>query len=98
MKTMFRTTLLAAAAALTLSTGAAFAQSAQPADAGSFIYNQDGVAIGSLRAIEGNQAIVHLGFVNTPGNHIATVPASELASQGGQLVLNGAGANQMATR
>jgi len=98
MKTMFRTTLLAAAAALTLSTGAALAQSAQPADAGSFIYNQDGVAIGSLRAIEGNQAIVHLGFVNTPGNHIATVPASELASQGGQLVLNGAGANQMATR
>ncbi len=95
---MFRQTLLAAAAALTLSAGAAFAQSAQSGDVGSFIYNQDGVAIGSLRTIEGNQAIVHLGFVNTPGNHLATVPASELASQGGQLVLNGAGANHMATR
>jgi len=92
---MFRKTLFAAAAALTLTTGAAFAQSAET---GTFIYNQNGVAIGSLRAIEGNQAIVHLGFFNTPGNHIASVPASELANQGGQLVLNGAGANQMATR
>jgi hypothetical protein len=98
MKLMFRNTLLAAAAALTLSTGAAFAQSAQPADIGSFIYNQDGVAIGSLDAIQGNQATVHLGFFNTPGNHLVTVPASELASQGGQLVLNGSGASQVATR
>jgi hypothetical protein len=85
---MIRTTILAAAAALALTSGAAMAQTATQADIGSFVRDGSGQAIGSLDAIQGNQAIVHLGFFNTPGNRLVTVPLSQLADNGGRLVLN----------
>jgi hypothetical protein len=68
--------------------GAAMAQTITQDDVGSFVRDQSGTAIGSLDAIQGNQAVVHLGFFNTPGNHLVTVPLSELADNGGSLVLN----------
>ena len=95
---MIRRTLLAAAAVLTLCTGAAFAQNITAADVGSFVRDQDGTPIGSLKAIQGNQAVVWVGFFNTPGNHLTTVPLNDLSANGGQLVLNGISANQLAAR
>jgi hypothetical protein len=85
---MIRNTLFAAAAALTLMSGAAMAQTITQADVGSFVRDSSGQAIGSLQAIQNGQATVHLGFVNTPGNHLVTVPLSQLADNGGRLVLN----------
>ena len=95
---MIRRTLLAAAAILTLGTGTAFAQNITQADVGSFVRDQDGTPIGSLKAIEGNQAVVWVGFFNTEGNHLTTVPLSDLANHGGQLVLNGISTDQLAAR
>jgi hypothetical protein len=71
---MIRNTILAAAAALALTSGAAMAQSITQADVGSFVRDQSGMAIGSLQAIQNGQAVVHLGFVNTPGNRLVTLP------------------------
>jgi hypothetical protein len=85
---MIRNTIFAAAAALTLMSGAAMAQTATQADVGSFVRDSSGQAIGSLDAIQNGQATVHLGFFNTPGNHVVTVPLSQLADNGGRLVLN----------
>jgi hypothetical protein len=85
---MIRNTIFAAAAALTLMSGAAMAQTIAQADVGSFVRDGSGQAIGSLDAIQNGQAIVHLGFFNTPGNHLVTVPLSQLADNGGRLVLN----------
>jgi hypothetical protein len=85
---MIRNTISAAVAALALMSGAAMAQTITQDDVGSFVRDQSGTAIGSLDAIQGNQAVVHLGFFNTPGNHLVTVPLSELADNGGSLVLN----------
>jgi len=85
---MIRNTIFAAAAALTLMSGAAMAQTITQADVGSFVRDSSGMAIGSLDAIQNGQAIVHLGFFNTPGNRLVTVPASQLADNGGRLVLN----------
>jgi hypothetical protein len=85
---MIRNTLLAAAAVLALSTGAAMAQTITQADVGSFVRDPSGMAIGSLDAIHGDQATVHLGFFNTEGNHLVTIPLSQLADNGGRLVLN----------
>ncbi len=95
---MIRRTLLAAAAILTLGTGAALAQTITPSDVGSFVRDANGTPIGSLKAIEGNHAVVWIGFVNTPGNHLTTVPVSDLAACGGELVLNGVTADQLAAR
>jgi hypothetical protein len=85
---MIRNTIFAAAAALTLMSGAAMAQSVTQADVGSFVRDSSGTAIGSLDAIHGDQATVHLGFFNTEGNHLVTIPLSQLADNGGRLVLN----------
>ncbi len=85
---MIRNTLFAAVAALALTSGAAMAQTITQADVGSFVRDQSGMAIGSLDAIQGNQAVVHLGFFNTPGNRLVTLPLSQLADNGGRLVLN----------
>jgi hypothetical protein len=85
---MIRNTILAAAAALALTSGAAMAQSITQADVGSFVRDGSGQAIGSLQAIQNGQAIVHLGFVNTPGNRLVTLPLNQLADNGGRLVLN----------
>jgi hypothetical protein len=85
---MFRNTIFAAIAALTLMSGAAMAGSITEADVGSFARDSSGMAIGSLNAIQNGQAVVHLGFFNTPGNHLVTVPLSQLAANGGRLVLN----------
>jgi len=84
---MIRTTIFAAAV-LTLMSGAAMAQTVTQADVGNFVRDQDGVAIGSLKAIQGDQAIVHLGFFNTPGNRLVMVPLSQLSNDGGRVVLN----------
>jgi hypothetical protein len=84
---MIRNTIFAAAA-LTLMSGAAMAQNITQADVGSFVRDSSGMAIGSLDAIHGDQAVVHLGFLNTEGNHLVTIPLSQLADQGGRLVLN----------
>ena len=106
---MIRNTIFAAAAALALTAGAAVAQPAQAqsaydqsiqsvtqADVGHFVRDQNGTVIGSLKAVEGNQAVVWYGFFNTPGNHLETVPLGQLASNGGRLVLNGEGAHYAA--
>jgi hypothetical protein len=85
---MIRNTIFAAAAALTLMSGAAMAQTITQADVGSFVRDGSGQAIGSLDAIQGNEATIHLGFVNTPGNRLVTLPLSQLADNGGRLVLN----------
>jgi hypothetical protein len=85
---MIRNTIFAAAAALTLMSGAAMAQTITQADVGSFVRDANGMAIGSLDAIHGDQATVHLGFFNTEGNHLVTIPLNQLADQGGRLVLN----------
>jgi hypothetical protein len=85
---MIRNTILAAAAALALTSGAAMAQSITQADVGSFVRDQSGMAIGSLQAIQNGQAVVHLGFVNTPGNRLVTLPLNQIADNGGRLVLN----------
>lgn len=104
---MIRNTIFAAAAALALTAGAAVAQpaAAQPAiqpvtqaDVGHFVRDQNDNVIGSLKAIEGNEAVVWYGFFNTPGNHLETVPLGQLASNGGRLVLNDAGAGHYAAR
>jgi len=84
---MIRNTMFAAAV-LTLMSGAAMAQTVTQADVGNFVRDQDGVAIGSLKAIQGDQAVVHLGFVNTPGNRLVMVPLSQLSTNGGRVVLN----------
>ena len=93
---MIRTLALAAAASLALSAGAAMAQTVTRADVGSFVRDQNGAVIGSLKSIQGNQAVVWIGFVNTPGNHLETVPLTQLAANDGRLVLSGD--NQLATR
>ncbi len=84
---MIRNTMFAAAV-LTLMSGAAMAQTVTQADVGNFVRDQDGVAIGSLKAIQGEQAVVHLGFVNTPGNRLVMVPLSQLSNNAGRVVLN----------
>ena len=68
------------------------------ADVGRFLRDQDGSPIGSLHAIHGDQAVVWYGFVNTPGNHLATVPLGAISIRGGQLVLNGQPASSVAAR
>ncbi len=85
---MIRNTILAAAAAMALTSGAAMAQTITQADVGSFVRDSSGQTIGSLQAIQNGQAIVHLGFFNTPGNHLVTLPLNQLADNGGRLVLN----------
>jgi len=85
---MIRNTIFAAAAALTLMSGAAMAQTVTQADVGSFVRDSSGQAIGSLQAIQNGQAVVHLGFFNTPGNRLVTLPLNQLADNGGRLVLN----------
>jgi hypothetical protein len=105
---MIRNTLFAAVAALALSSaalipGAAVAQTLPQhapltqADVGAFIRDADGTAIGSLKALNGNQAVVWLGFFNTEGNHLITVPSSEISAQGGRLVLNDVPATTVAS-
>jgi len=84
---MIRTTMFAAAV-LTLMSGAAMAQTVTQADVGNFVRDQTGLAIGSLKTIQGDQAVVHLGFVNTPGNRLVMVPLSQLSNNGGRVVLN----------
>ncbi len=83
---MIRNTILAAA--LTLMSGAAMAQGITQSDVGSFVRDSSGTAIGSLQAIQNGQAVVHLGFVNTPGNRLVTLPLNQIADNGGSLVLN----------
>jgi len=94
---MIRNTIFAAAAALTLMSGAAMAQTITQADVGSFVRDSSGQAIGSLQAIHNGQAIVHLGFFNTPGNRLVTLPLSQLADNGGRLVLNSVPAASVAS-
>ncbi len=84
---MIRNTIFAAAV-LTLMSGAAMAQTATQADVGNFVRDQSGIAIGSLKAIQGDQAVVHLGFFNTPGNRLVMVPLTELSNNSGRVVLN----------
>ncbi len=84
---MIRNTIFAAAA-LTLMSGAAMAQTVTHADVDNFVRDQNGLAIGSLKAIQGDQAVVHLGFFNTPGNRLVMVPLSQLSNNGGRVVLN----------
>ncbi len=84
---MIRDTIFAAAV-LTLMSGAAMAQTVTQADVGNFVRDQSGMAIGSLKAIQGDQAVVHLGFFNTPGNRLVMVPLSQLSNNGGRVVLN----------
>lgn len=95
---MIRRTLLAAAAVFAFGTGAAMAQSVAPTQVGSFVYDAQGHVIGSLKAVEGNQAVIWIGMFNTPGNHLTTVPVTQLAANGGELVLNGAAADSLASR
>ncbi len=84
-------TRLAMAAGLVLAfAGPVLAQPTQ-ANVGSFLRDQNGSPIGSLKAINGDQAVVWFGFVNTPGNHVATVPLSSISVQGQRLVLNESG-------
>jgi hypothetical protein len=53
---MIRNTIFVAAAALTLMSGAAMAQTITQADVGSFVRDSSGQAIGSLDAIQNGQA------------------------------------------
>ncbi len=85
---MIRNTILAAAAALTLMSGAAMAQAITQDDVGSFVRDSNGQVIGSLQAIQNGQAIVHLGFFNTPGNRLVTLPLSQLSGNGDRVVLH----------
>ena len=78
--------------------GCAAAGSVTQADVGRFLRDQSGAPIGSLQAIQGDQAVVWYGFVNTPGNHLATVPLCAITATGGRLVLNDGPASQVATR
>ncbi len=99
---------LTSAMLFALSVGAANAQiagtqgaSAQPvtrAAIGSFVRDQSGAVIGSLKDVSGDTATVWIGFVNTPGNHLITVPLSQLATSGGRVVLNAAAATAYARR
>ncbi|WP_148360603.1 hypothetical protein [Acidisphaera rubrifaciens] len=93
-----RRTLFAAATALSLGLGASAAMAGEigPANVGSFIYDQNGAAIGSLRAIQGDQAVVWVGFYNTPGNHLTTVPLRQLSADNGSVVLSGVTPSQLA--
>ncbi len=84
---MIRNTIFAAAV-LMLMSGAAMAQTVTQADVGNFVRDQNGMAIGSLKAIRGDQAVVHLGFFNTPGNRFVTVLLGQLSYNGGRVVLN----------
>jgi hypothetical protein len=85
---MIRNTILAAAAALALTSGAAMAQTITQSDVGTFVRDGNGQVIGSLQAIQNGQAVVHLGFFNTPGNRLVTLPANQLTGNGGRVVLN----------
>jgi hypothetical protein len=85
---MIRNTIFAAATALALTSGAAMAQGITQSDVGSFVRDSSGQAIGSLQAIQNGQAVVHLGFFNTPGNRLVTLPLNQIADNGGRLVLN----------
>jgi hypothetical protein len=85
---MIRNTLFAAAAAITLMSGAAMAQTVTQEDVGSFVRDSSGHVIGSLQAIRNGQAIVHLGFFNSPGNRLVTMPASQLTGNSDRVVLH----------
>ncbi len=95
---MIRRSLLAAAAVLTLGTGTAMAASIGPSDVGSLIFDENWVAIGSLQAIQGNEAVVRLGLFNRPGSHLTTIPVSQLASRDGSVVLDASAAQKLAAR
>lgn len=96
---MMRRAVFAAATVLSLGLGAGAAMAGEvgPANVGSFIYDQNGAAIGSLRAIQGDQAVVWVGFYNTPGNHLTTVPLRQLAADNGSVVLSGMTQSQLAS-
>jgi len=68
------------------------------ADVGRFIRDQNGDPIGSLKAIQGNAAVIWFGFVNTPGNHLETVPVSAISVLGGRLVFNDRSVGHVAAR
>jgi hypothetical protein len=85
---MIRHTIFAAAAALTLMSGAAMAQTVTQDDVGSFVRDSSGHVIGSLQAIQNGQAIVHLGFFNSPGNRLVTMPATQLTGNSDRVVLH----------
>ena len=69
-----------------------------PAEAGAFLYDASGAVLGSVKSVQGDTAVVWHGFVRTPGNHLSEVKLSDIGSQGGRLVLNGATASTLAAR
>lgn len=85
------TRTIALAAALVLSAGgAAFAQTAAPANVvGDFLYDQQGSTIGSVRSLTdgGRTAVIMVGFIGQPGSHEVTVPASALNVANGHVTL-----------
>ena len=76
----------------------AFAGSVTQADVGRFIRDPSGAPIGSLVAVQGDKAVVWYGFVNTPGNHLETVPLSAITVASGRLVLDDGSATHVAAR
>ena len=79
-RTLFSLLIAAATAA-----SPAFAASVTQADVGRFVRDRDGAPMGSLQAIQGDQAVVWYGFVHTPGNRLATVPLSTIVATDGRL-------------
>ena len=73
---MIRIVVTVAIAALI--TTVATAQTVTSTDLGSFVRRPDGRVIGSLRAVQGNDAIVWDGFEKTPGNPSVPVPAKRI--------------------
>lgn len=92
---MIRRTLIAAAAVIALGTGAAFvpahAQTVSSAEVNSWVYDNQGKLIGSVKGFAGNDIVLQIGTFNTPGNHLVTVPAREISASNGRVILNDAG-------
>ncbi len=49
-------------------------------------------------SIHGDQAVIWVGFFNTPGNHLTTVNLRDLSARDGGMVLTGITAEQLAAR
>jgi hypothetical protein len=49
-------------------------------------------------SIHGDQAVIWVGFFNTPGNHLTTVNLRDLSTRDGGMVLTGITAEQLAAR